>query len=383
MPLPQRLIYFSPVFWKSFRQRPHFMATHFLEHVGERVLWIDPYPNRLPRLGDLRRGGGIHNQQTPVPAGLECLSPRALPVEPLPGASGVNRLLFWTGLLARMAEFTAGGDTVIGVGRPSRLALQTLAKVPHRGSFLDAMDDFPEFYSGLSRRSMGRVESDLATRVDRVWASSTRLLQKFSERGLGDHLVPVFNAFNNDSLGPPAPRRPDPPVLGYVGTLSDWFDWDLLIKLATALPHCRVRLVGPLFTALPVALPHNVELLPPCPQEQVESHLEGFSVGLIPFLGNPLTRGVDPLKYYEYRAKGLAVISSRFGEMANRGSADGVFVADPDTDLATLGAAALAYQPRLDQLEDWRRSNDWSARFGQPGLFAAGTDTLEYGAGEL
>ena len=40
MPLPQRLIYFSPVFWKSFRQRPHFMATHFLEHVGERVLWI-------------------------------------------------------------------------------------------------------------------------------------------------------------------------------------------------------------------------------------------------------------------------------------------------------------------------------------------------------
>ena len=77
----------------------------------------------------------------------------------------------------------------------------------------------------------------------------------------------------------------------------------------------------------------------------------------------------------QFGAKGLAVISSRFGEMANRGTADGVFVADHDADLAALGAAALAFRPRLDELDDWRRHNDWSARFGQPGLFALRSDT--------
>lgn len=369
MPAIEQLIYFSPVFWKSFRQRPHFMVAHFLAAGGRRVLWVDPYPNRLPRLADLRRSAGLHDQRTGLPDGLECLSPPALPIEPLPGGSRLNRLLLWRGLRRRLAEFAAAGDTLIGIGRPSRLALAALTEVPHAASFFDAMDDFPEFYAGLSRRSMARVEALVAARVDRIWASSTRLLDKFAGPTPDGRVVKVFNAFDNGSMGPPAVTRPDRPTFGYVGTISDWFDWDLLVRLADALPHCRVQLVGPLFTSVPEKLPANVELLPPCPQAQVEAHLEGFSAGLIPFVGNPLTRGVDPLKYYEYRAKGLAVISSRFGEMAQRGRADGVFLADSGTDLAGLAAAALAYRAAPGELAAWRQRNDWSARFGQAGLF--------------
>jgi hypothetical protein len=139
-------------------------------------------------------------------------------------------------------------------------------------------------------------------------------------------------------------------------------------------------LVGPVFTAIPAGLPDNVELLPACPQEQVESYLEGFSVGLIPFRSNPLTRGVDPLKYYEYRAKGLGVISTGFGEMARRGVDDGVFEANGNSDLQALIAAALAFRPQVDELTAWRARNDWSARFGQPGLFAATLDNRTHAA---
>lgn len=370
MALPSRLIYFSPVFWKSFRQRPHFMAMHFLEHIGERVLWVDPYPNRLPRLADLRRGRGIHNQQTELPSGLEVLSPRALPLEPLPGGTGLNRRLLWGPVLDHIANFAADGDASIGVGRPSRLALLALARVSHQSSFFDAMDDFPEFYSGISQRSMARVEANIATIVDRVWASSSFLGEKFRARGLGGKLVMVFNAFDNSRFGPPIQVPQEPAVLGYIGTISNWFDWRLVVRLARVVPQCKLRLVGPVFTAVPNHLPDNVEILPACPQEQVESHLESFSAGLIPFKSNPLTRGVDPLKYYEYRAKGLGVISTRFGEMTMRGEADGVFLADSGANLSTLTSATLAFSPKLDELSAWRRRNDWSARFGQPRLFS-------------
>jgi hypothetical protein len=207
--------------------------------------------------------------------------------------------------------------------------------------------------------------------VARIWASSSFLAEKFRGRGLGERLSTVFNAFDNANFGPPQRQRPQQPVLGYVGTISDWFDWTLVKALARARPDCRVRLVGPVFTAVPADLPDNVELLPPCAQPEVEAHLEGFSVGLIPFQSNPLTRGVDPLKYYEYRAKGLGVLSTRFGEMARRGERDGVFVADGDSDLTAMIARALAFRPSLDELHRWREHNDWSARFGKAGLFGA------------
>jgi hypothetical protein len=295
-------------------------------------------------------------------------------VEPLPGGTPLNRRLLWAGVLHRSEQFAAGGDTVIGVGRPSRLALLALVRARHQASFFDAMDAFPEFYRGLSRRSMARVEAEVANGVDTVWASSSALLEKFRGRGQDDKLRPVFNAFDNSRFGPPAEQRPQPPVLGYTGTISDWFDWGLVIRLARAAPQCRVRLVGPLFTAVPADLPDNVELLPACPQEQVEAYLEGFSVGLIPFRSNPLTQGVDPLKYYEYRAKGLAVITTGFGEMALRGAGDGVFRADAGSDLQALVAEALAFRPRLDELNAGRVRNDWAARFGQPGLFVPELD---------
>ena len=49
-----RLLYFAPVPWDSYEQRPHYFARHWLD-LGGAVLWIDPYPSRLPRWNDLRR----------------------------------------------------------------------------------------------------------------------------------------------------------------------------------------------------------------------------------------------------------------------------------------------------------------------------------------
>ncbi len=49
-----------------------------------------------------------------------------------------------------------------------------------------------------------------------------------------------------------------------------------------------------------------------------------FDVGLIPFKQNALTAAVDPIKYYEYRALALPVISTDFGEMHERGDLPGL-----------------------------------------------------------
>ena len=143
---------------------------------------------------------------------------------------------------------------------------------------------------------------------------------------------------------PPSTLRTPPSslVLGYLGGIAHWFDWPLVIRLAKTLPQMRIELVGPCTAAPPETLPANVRLLPACRQSDVAGHLARFSAGLIPFRQSALTNGVDPIKYYEYRAAGLPVLSTRFGEMALRGRNDGVYFLDRGDDLAAAVAAALS-----------------------------------------
>lgn len=354
--------------WASYAQRPHYFARHFLRAPGASVTWVDPYPTRLPHLADLRRrpseaGAGVPDDRVTV-VGIP-----AWPVEPLPGGALANRTLRWRGLLPRLAARMTPRTGVIGVGRPSALAALALGMVPARFRFYDAMDDFPEFYGGLSRRSMRRREQEVVAGVDRVCASSDALAAKFARQGVPASLV--RNAYAMDTLPPwTAPSAGRPVVFGYIGTVGRWFDWEMVAALATAFPAAEVRIVGPVFSAPPRPLPPNVHLLGACPQSAAAGHLRGFTCGIIPFRLTPLTAAVDPVKYYEYRGMGLPVLTTPFGQMASRTRADGVYSVDGRLGIAKAAAAALAHRTDAEAVARFRAENDWTARLEAAGLFA-------------
>jgi hypothetical protein len=218
---------------------------------------------------------------------------------------------------------------------------------------------------------MRRYEDAIAAEVDLVVASSTFLADKFIARGA--RVEKVFNAYEETGRGGDEERgrrgddSPSPPlsvpILGYLGCIGHWFDWPLVVRLAAALPQARIELVGPCAVEPPARLPTNVRLLPPCHHSQAGRHLSRFSAGLIPFCSNALTAGVDPIKYYDYRAAGLPVLSSRFGEMALRGSNDGVYFLDGDGGLAAAVSAALGHRCDPVEASRFRRNNNWTTRF--------------------
>ena len=363
-----RLLYFSPVFWRSYAQRPHYFAEYFLSNVGSRVLWVDPYLSRLPKMSDLRQTPRLHDQNTRTLPGLQVRGVPALPVEPLPGGMAVNALLFWRPLWKALEQFCAGGRTVIGVGKPTGLAMKALEALPHCGSFFDAMDDFPQFHSGLSRRAVQKYEEGIARRVDEIYASSTFLVHKWSS--IHGRVTRIFNACDTRNLGelPIAPRS-STPHFGYLGSVASWFDWGLLLDLARAFPEARVHLVGPVFTPPPSRLPENVVLHAACPQEEVKAYYDTFTLGLIPFKLNPLTRGVDPIKYYEYRAHGLPVLTTPFGEMADRSRENGVFVLEGGDSLKGAVRNAMAFKDDAGSVGRFREENNWPHRLKSSGAF--------------
>ncbi len=355
-----RLVYLSPVPWASFEQRPHKFVSWFHAKTGAEVLWIDPYAARFPRVSDLVRWRrGSTPTPTPAPAWLRVLRPMAAPIEPLPAVAHANRV-FWSGLIDQIRRFAREEPALLVLGKPSLLALQVLAALPSCASIYDAMDDFPSFHEGLTRRTMHARERQIVSRVSTVWASSRTLQQRLAQQRGDVQLVP--NGLDL-ALMPSAKNRRHTTslVFGYVGTIANWFDWDLVVALALARPWDRIRLIGPMDSQPSVPLPANIEVLPARPHAEALEAMREFDVGLIPFKRNSLTDGVDPIKYYEYRALGLAVLSTNFGEMSRRRGEPGVYLVGCNSDLAAEASKAAVDDSCL--APDFARQHCWTAVF--------------------
>lgn len=363
-----RLVYLSPVPLASFAQRPHHFVAWMHARHGAEVLWIDPPPARLPRTADLRR---LLPQQQPQPLGpawaqadwLRRLRWPALPFEPYAAGRWLNARL-QTRALARLDAWVRD-DTLFAFGKPCALALTLRARYRRQRALFDVMDAVAEFAQGRSRRWLAHCETALAAQVDWLVASAPSLLERLAPHACAAHRLLIPNGLD-PAAHDPAGRLPAAQEAGglrfvYVGTIGPWFDWPAVIALAQRMPEATITLVGPC-TATPPALPPNVQRRGAVPHARVDALLRTADVGLIPFLDDALTQHVDPVKFYEYRAAGLAVLSTRFGTMRARGAADAVLFFEDAPDTAAL--AALARRASEGSVRAaFMAAHAWSARF--------------------
>ncbi len=371
----KRLVYLANVPWRSFSQRAHMFVRWIHDQHGAQVLWVDPYPIRFPRLSDLRRLQKVASEEQEVqPSWLEVVKTTSLPLEPMLGSQYINSV-FWRPLHRKIDAFIEKSDALIAIGKPSAFALQLLGRHEHTPFLYDAMDDVPEFFTGRARAAVRWRESEIAVGVDRIWVSSYTLQKKFAHHAGKTDLV--LNACADDNL-PQLPKSVANsgvsrryPVLGYVGAMAQWFDWDWVIKLANMCPQARIRLIGPLVTPPSQPMPDNIEILPACDHRDALNHMKSFDVGLIPFQINELTEAVDPIKYYEYRAMGLPVITTRFGQMRRRTSDQHIFFAEQDAAFDTILKQALACRVERQHVQEFRETHTWRRRFNSTNLIFA------------
>ncbi|WP_313298980.1 glycosyl transferase [Diaphorobacter sp.] len=366
-----QLVYLSPVPWNSFAQRPHKFVEWFHARTGGRVLWIEPYPTRFPRLDDIKRMSAApdHLESTAPPDWLHIVKPRGLPIEPMPGSGKIN-MHFWQSIFQSVEAFAHQQPTSLVIGKPSILALKLLKRLPRSPSLYDAMDDFPAFYEGLSRLAFARRERHIAHNVSAIWTSSTELKKRWNQQF--DKVSLVLNGLDPSALPPCSALVRSPStsrVFGYVGTIASWFDWEWVVALAQHCPQDEFRFIGPIFQEPAMPLPTNIRLLPACDHEAALRAMMEFDVGLIPFRRNKLTVSVDPIKYYEYRALGIPVLSTEFGEMRYRTDEPGVFISRNTNDAVDLATQASRMDRDLEQARAFAARNTWEQRFDQASSF--------------
>lgn len=315
------LIYFSPVSWNSIAQRPHFFIKEAIKRGFSNIIWVNPTPSRFPETSDFRRVlSPFEANSFDIPPQVSVISPKLIPIEPFNSAYKILNKKKIDLIVSQIESKMKHTSRHLIISKPSLLAESVLLDVKFTSTTMDLMDDFPCFFSGFSKVSVNNILRRILLEVDFCIYSSTNLCKKYSLKKTNSMLV--LNACDDDFLLKVKSMRKKQPtnnlVFGYVGTVANWFDWDAILKLSSQYPDAEIQIVGPRYSSPSISLPKNIKILPAIDHSSIPEVISGFDYGLIPFKKNELTDSVDPVKYYEYLANDIPVITTSFGQMESR-----------------------------------------------------------------
>jgi len=229
----------------------------------------------------------------------------------------------------------------------------------------DCLDDFASFPGVNSARK--NEENSLFELSDLVTTSSDFLKNKASEFTKKIVLLPnagehshFHKTFNENIL-----NQYTKPIVGYFGSIAEWFDTDLIEFLAKERPNFTFVLLGHTFGADIQKLENlsNVHFLGEQPYSELPRYLQDFDACLIPFKMNQLIEATHPVKIYEYFAAGKPVVSTYFPEIEH--FRELCYVAkNKDDFLAQLDLAINEKNTKLNKKRiEFSSKNTWDDRF--------------------
>ncbi|QJC53873.1 glycosyltransferase [Paenibacillus albicereus] len=240
--------------------------------------------------------------------------------------------------------------------------------IPNNVLVYDCMDD----HAGFSTNSqlMLTQEDDLIAKADLVIATSQLLYDKVIEYNPNTLLIRNAGEYDHFSRVPEGPTPDDIKaikgrIIGYYGAISEWFDIELIERLATNHPEWSFVLIGDTFGCdiSKVEKLKNVYLLGEKPYSSLPNYLDRFDVCLIPFLVNNLTLSTNPVKVYEYLASGKPVVSVALPELV--AMKEVVYLANAYSEFEhyiqeALDESDVALQ---EKRKKFAKQNSWSSRY--------------------
>ena len=249
-----------------------------------------------------------------------------------------------------------------------------LPHVKHAVLLYDYMDQLSLL--NLPQDELQRQHEALMDRADWITVSADRLFQQIPERHRGKTLLinnAVEQSFLDRTATEPADtqlrgRFPSKAVIGYFGAMAEWFDFELVEKVARDYIDQAVFIfIGPVIQverqlSILQESCSNVHAYPMLQHDELPPVLNAFDVCIIPFLKNDITDAVSPVKLFEYMGAGKPVVTTDLHECSKY----------PEV---LVGATAACFSARLrdalarrenaayrDELRAVACANTWEAR---------------------
>lgn len=185
----------------------------------------------------------------------------------------------------------------------------------------EVYDDYTlDFSTGVPHPGVAELERETIRAARHVFFTSPPLQQRKQQAEVKSSLVgngvnyPVFAKYRTYDG-----TRSGRPVAGYLGNLSDFFDWHLMQAVCEAMPGIDFVFHGQIeahrlgeresiYQAMRAL--SNVRFSGRVSRVLGASSIARYDVALIPFVVNEAIDAVNPLKLWEYLATGLPVVST-------------------------------------------------------------------------
>jgi glycosyltransferase involved in cell wall biosynthesis len=154
------------------------------------------------------------------------------------------------------------------------------------------------------------------------------------------------------------------PLIGYVGLLSHFLDFDTLEALRRARGTGTLVLIGPGTPATAAQVAElagreGVAVLGPRPYAEIPAYMQHLDVGVIPFRANDaFVQGINPNKVYQYLASGIPVVTTPILDLA---TAPPIlqYASSPDQTVRAV-RSALDHSPEREPARALARPHDWA-----------------------
>ncbi|MBR6812790.1 MAG: glycosyltransferase [Oscillospiraceae bacterium] len=245
----------------------------------------------------------------------------------------------------------------------------------HKGLVYDCVDRHSAYPGFIDPQVVDGMEKDLASKADMVFSTAKGLHEVLSGYNKNSVMIPNganFELFNKASK--PSPEKGpldhiEGPVLGFVGTMQQCIDLDLVENAARRHPEWTFVMIG---SQLPGAVSEsiktckNVIFTGLVPHDKLPDYVRRFDLCLNLFRNDPLSKDVSPLKFYEYLATGKPIVSTLMPDQV-LDYEGAVYIARTNDEFEELCGKALdENDPALTaQRITWGRESSWDSRVRQ------------------
>jgi glycosyltransferase involved in cell wall biosynthesis len=390
------IVLISSIEWSYAWQHPQEIAVR-LVRAGNRVLYIENTGVRTPGLKDAARvarrlkhwvtslrARGVRQ----VAPNLYVCSPVVLPPFGSRWRRRVNEhlLLRW---ILRVARQLGLRDIILWTHLPTDTALDIirLLHTPRGAVVYYCIADFTQLTP--SARQLLASEQAIAQMSDVIFANTAQLAAHCAQWNDNVHLFPpgvnigAFPAEATGAAADSAPELPDAahslpglallrslprPIIGYVGGLHRYVDFDLLAALAQSRQQWSWVFVGPQTAVSDLRELPNVHLLGQQEHTQLIHFIRHFDVCLVPYKNNAETATIAPVKINEYLAAGKPVVSTDLPYVCDFNEQHQVLLTAPGRPQDFLAAIEQALQLPVGPATVTRRrevamKSDWSTKF--------------------
>lgn len=200
----------------------------------------------------------------------------------------------------------------------------------HSLAVYHCIDEFTGGIQGRKRQVIQELEQHTTSTADLVFANSQLTFQNKQTWNRNIYRIPsgADTEHFRQVAEPKTALHPDfvdfstgsTPVAGYIGTVNEKLDIQLLVATARKLADWQFLFVGKVYLNEPLrsllSQQPNIHLAGAYPFQEIPSIMKCMDVCLLPYAQGEYTLYRSPLKLYEYLAAGKPVVSTPHPEVA-------------------------------------------------------------------